>query len=776
MEYGLVVLWFGAALALGALALPAATWLFDRSPGAFALPLALATVAVVGHLVGHLAFGAPALLAGLGVLAAASVAAGGRVDPDWRSLGEAGVVFGLGFALVVGFRSIDPVAAPLPLAIGEKMLDYGLLRTLARTDTLPVEDMWYAGEPVRYHYGGHMLTSLLATLTGTTSRYAYNLGLATFYGALVSTAYGLAASLAAPYAVPRRLAAGLAAFLVGLAANLSVAARVVVWLLPDGLARGLVTALGLPAEEAAWTPARFGYFGPTRVLPVDPSDPDSFLAATEFPLFAWVNGDLHAHMLVQPFVLLAAALCVAYWRAGDAPRRRTALLFGLLPPLVGLTALVNVWSFPTVAGLVALTVLFAPGPPLGTLGGAFAVPAPAASARRWLAAEGRRLAATGAATVAVVGLAVLWTLPYWLGVVGGGPGMSPAYWPPWSPLGGLLLVHGTFLLAVGPPLAARAAAVGDSGVVAAGLLGVSPAVAVVLGAPALGLFGPLLLGGWWLLRTDVEDAPGDGGDPDGGVGFETVLLVAAAGVVLLVELVTLEGERFNVIFKPYADVWLLLSAAAGVLLARFAWGWPADRLPLSRVRWRLVGRLVAVFLVVSTGLYAAFLLPNFTDAKRPSWSADDGATLDATAYLEPEFPREAPAIRWLAARSGSPTIVSAAPGGYRWQADEGRGASAPASLTGLPAVLGWFHERQYRGAAAYERRLAAVETIYTGPSAEQAALLREHEVRYVYVGPAERARYDGVTVGSLPGVEPAREWSNVTVYRVDRSALPSASG
>ncbi len=177
-----MAVWLVAMLGLGWLARPAAAWLL---PGldhdALAIPLALAILGVVGHLVGHLAFGWPALVAGLAVLAGASYSAWSRVDLDRRRFGEAAAVFTAAFLFMIAVRAIHPAAAPLPVAIGEKMLDFGLLQSLLRAPQLPPEDMWFAGETVRYHYGGHMLAALLATLTLTAGRFAYNLALAGFY-------------------------------------------------------------------------------------------------------------------------------------------------------------------------------------------------------------------------------------------------------------------------------------------------------------------------------------------------------------------------------------------------------------------------------------------------------------------------------------------------------------------------------------------------------------------------------------------------------------------
>jgi YYY domain-containing protein len=769
MEFGLVALWLAVFLLLGLLAVPATAWLLPDSGGlALSFPLALAVLGVVGHLVGQVAFGWPAVLAGLAVLGGASYLAAGRTDPDWRQFAGAGTVFTLAFLLVVAVRALDPAAAPLPLAIGEKFLDFGLLRALERTPHLPPEDVWFAGEPVRYYYGGHMLAALLATLTDTGGRFAYNLVLAGFYATLVAGAYGLAGAIAAPYDVSRRVAAALGAFFVGVAGNLETPVRILVWLSPDGAAGWLAGLAGLEGEATGWTPGDFWYFEASRVVPVDPSAAEPFMTATEFPLFSWLNGDLHAHMMSQSVMLSVCALLLAYWRAADTPRRRVAVLLGFLPPVAGFLGVANVWSFPTAAGLTLLVVAFAPGDPanlLRSVGGSRIVARLGPREHR-ATEELRRFGLATAATVLVVVLAVGWTLPFWVGVIPGGPGKSVAFWAPWSPLGSLVLVHGAFLAAFAPYLARPLGLdTGRPWVVWAAGAAILVA-AVLLGAPALGFLVPLAIGGWWLLRTR-EDA-----------GLEAVLVLAGAAVVLVVELLTIEGERFNVIFKAYSQVWLFWAVAAGVALARLTDGWPGTGVAVDRARLQTAGRVLVALLVVSTSLYAGLALPAHVDDASPTADAR-GPTLDATAYLETgrveavhgvDYRPVAPAIRWLDAREGRPTIVTAAPGGYYWRPADGDGSSAPASLTGLPTVLGWFHEEQYRGTAPYERRLADVEDIYGGDPAQQRDLLARHEVEYVYVGPVERATYD-VSVDDLDAVEPVREWEDVTIYAVDRSAL-----
>jgi YYY domain-containing protein len=791
MEYGLVAGWLVAYLVLGLAGLPLAARFLQRFPdrgAALSLPLSLAIIGLVTYWVGHLSL-ILGLAVGLVVLVGLSLLSLRGLDRTGfdarRMLGPA-VVFAFAFLFMIAVRAVDPAVHP---GGGEKFLDFGLLKSLLRTSRLPPEDFWFAGEPVRYYYGGHLIAALLAKLTFTEARYAYNLALAGFFGMLVTAAYGLAGAIAAERGRSTRTAGVFAAFFVGFASNLETPARALLWALPDGIARALAGWLGVEIEGLAASPAAFSYWGASRVIPG---------TVNEFPLFAWLNGDLHAHMMSTPFLLLMAALWFAYYRTPtDALGRRRALVFGVIPPLAGLLTVVNTWSFPTAVGIGWLTLTFADGDPAAllprTIGSRFPL-----DAQSRLRHEVMRTVSALAVAAVVLVAGVVWSLPFWLGAASG---RAIAFLPERSALGPLLLVHGAFLLVFVPYLLARARSLDmrTREPVLIAIIGLV-ALAWLFDAAALAVFGPLLLVGWLVLtkrrETDHQSGAaqsiavrGSPAESDGGtvetqkrssvpaVGFETVLLVAGVGLVLLVEFVYVKNNaapgRFNTVFKTYAQVWILFGTAAGAIAA-----WLADARPswsgtdgMGR-HWRVAGRGLLALVVISTSIYGALALTDhFTN--EGGVKRIDEPTLDALAFVSALHPAEDDAIEWLDNRTGQPNMVSV-PGcwcnenatltPYHW-------VNAPSSLTGIPTVAGWDHAGDYHGREAYLERVEDVETIYQGSPEETVRLLKQYNVEYIYVGPNERTAYDSIDFSGIPGISVAFRSETVTIYRVNQTQL-----
>jgi YYY domain-containing protein len=659
------------------------------------------------------------------------------------------------------FRAADPAIAT---AGGEKFLHFGLIKAVLRAESLPPEDMWYAGESVRYYFGGHLMTATLATLADTEAKYAYNLAMSGYFGVLVVSAYGVGGALATATDRHRGTGGALSVFFVAFAGYAVTAVRLSWDLLPADVAR----AYGRPV------------FGAIRHLSYEEAlreqtDPDTWGwffdryvvegALTEFPMYSYVKADHHGHTITTGFLVVAAALAYAYYRTpAEERRRRLALVFGGVPAFGGLLGVMNAWVLPAVVGLAWLGLLFAPAHPATLFGGPTRE---GAVGELWRAAS-----ATGVAAVVGV-LAVLWGAPFLLFGTPTNDGIGVL--PPRTPWFGFPLMYGALLapfvgvlLTIGRGPVRRWAADRSAGetaaAVALAVVGVVAftALTIAFGFSALSLVGLPLLAGALLLRLDDR------------TGFETVLLVGGLGLVLAMEVVHAkvwppDVVRWNTTLKVAIQAWTLLGlAAAGVTLR---WGGAAlDTLRAAADRQgadapdarRLSGAGGVLALCVAVVLVSA---PFAVYAFVPT--AVDGAQeghLDGLAPHERHHPDEMAAIAWLDEKEGTVTLVEA-PGRdtYDWR-------NPASTFTGHPTVAGWSHEQGYRGVEPYQRRAAHVDEIYTGEN--RSAHLARYDVDYVFVGPVEREQYgDDLAAFEGPAYEVAYREGDVTVYAVDQGAL-----
>jgi YYY domain-containing protein len=810
-EAVLLVRWlllYGALLVAG---LPVARVLFPSAPddgAGLAIPVSTVVVTIVAFYIGQFSFGPWTALASVGALVAFGAAGHvlarrrGLAAYNWGRVAGAFAVFAAGFLFMLSFRAMDPLMSGWG---GEKFLHTGLLNAVLRSGALPPEDMWFAGEAVRYYYGLPVFNAVAALVTDTSVEYVHNLALAGYFGSLVVGAYSLCGWLARDRGVGRRLGGALGVFFVALAGNAVTSVRFALGLLPDDLA--------VEWGRAAFNLNRSDYpqilFEQSSIDAWGWWDTRYVVEGTlqEFPLYSFVKADMHGHTVTTPFLVLSGALAYAYVQTPETSRtRRWGLLFGGLGVVAGYFGLTNTWSMPSAVGLAWLAVVFA-GPHPATLlpdavgerlrdvpprvetgaktdGGA----TDDALGPRLLSEAWRTvLAAVVAAAVGVVGYVV--ASPFLLSSVPPNEGIG--LFPPRTTAVGVLLIYGgllalfvTYVVTRFVPLdrdERTSTAVRSRPRAAAGaLLAVVAVVALAASVGDLGgiaLLFPVVAAAWVAMQTRRN------------AGFEAVLLVAGVGLVLSMELVhahvhPFELDRWNTTLKVAIQAWVLAGLAAGPVAA-ILWREAQERLPrfdAASLRCRLgstasslavVG--VVVLVVASASLFPALVVKTdvvepYEDDTQPSVDGYEGHWEDHPEQMAAIqwFDREASgtqSVLWMERRTGTPVFVEAAGLSRGWE-------NPVATLTGLPTVAGWFHEEGYRGDNAYQVRVDDVEIIYeTEDAASRAALFRKHDVEYVWVGPLEREQYDVASMADEPGIEPVFENDAVTIYAVDQSEL-----
>lgn len=304
-----VISWYILILLIGVLALPISFVVFGRLPDrgySFSKPLGLLIAGLLAWWVGNLkivGFQWYTCWLGVGLLELISLLLlyfnrdlrqGIREwftkGHNWRLVLGSEILFLLAFAFIINMRSFFPA-----LNQSEKFFDLAFIQAIATSPTLPAPDPWYGGQPMNYYYGGQYLLAFMVKLSGVPAATAYNIGMGLVYGLATQAAYGFSGNIIG--LAGRKIQASikgsfLGASLIMILGNLAPLRQVI----RDGV---------LPTSSPDF-PFKLNWWNTARMI-WDPMPPDGKLMdiLTEYPIYSYLNGDLHAHLIDAPFVLLA---------------------------------------------------------------------------------------------------------------------------------------------------------------------------------------------------------------------------------------------------------------------------------------------------------------------------------------------------------------------------------------------------------------------------------------------------------------------------------------
>ena len=571
-----------------------------------------------------------------------------------------------------------------PAAYGtEKFMDYGFMEAMMRSKTLPATDLWYSQGKINYYYGGQYFAVFLTKLSGAKVELTYNL-MRTFVAGL---AFAMPFSLVHQMVTDRlgktrsrwkKALPSVTGILAGISVSIAGNMHYVVY----GQIIPFIQKLKGEEVSSYWFPDA------TRYIGFNPDVEDKTIH--EFPCYSFVLGDLHAHVVDIMFVLLLLGLLYAWMKkvrttelSGESMSRRKFWKKQLLMPqllatgaLLGMFHWTNYWDFVIYFVVTCGAALF-----MNIIGQKGKI--------RWA------LGVTAAQAAEILILATVIIMPFTLQFDTSNMVQGIALAQHHSLPHQLLVLWGL------------------PGILTI-LFVVSLLIEKLRGAEQKSLYH---------LLTSIRL-------PD---LFAVLMGLCAIGLVLIPELVYVRdiyengNARANTMFKLTYQAYIMFGMTMIYAIFRL--------LVIGKNKILKVLAFIGLFLFVWTcGYFGNSVHSWFGEVWKPSQYKG----LNATAFLETDFPEDVNGIRWLKENiSDAPVVLEANGDSY----SEYERVSA---MTGLPTIMGWYvHEWLWRGNLSdLNAKIEEIQEIYTSTDETRVKeLLEEYNVSYIFVGSCERNKY-----------------------------------
>ena len=571
-----------------------------------------------------------------------------------------------------------------PAAYGtEKFMDYGFMETMMRSKTLPATDLWYSQGKINYYYGGQYFAVFLTKLSGAKVELTYNL-MRTFVAGL---AFAMPFSLVHQMVTDRLGKTGsrwkkTLPSVTGILAGISVSIAGNMHYVVYGQIIPFIQKLKGEEVSSYWFPDA------TRYIGFNPDVEDKTIH--EFPCYSFVLGDLHAHVVDIMFVLVLLGLLYAWMKkvrttelSGESMSRREFWKKQLLMPqllatgaLLGMFHWTNYWDFVIYFVVTCGAALF-----MNIIGQKGKI--------RWA------LGVTAAQAAEILILATVIIMPFTLQFDTSNMVQGIALAQHHSLPHQLLVLWGL------------------PGILTI-LFVVSLLVEKLRGAEQKSLYH-------LLASIRLPDL------------FAVLLGLCAIGLVLIPELVYVRdiyenrNARANTMFKLTYQAYIMFGMTMIYAIFRL--------LIIGKNKILKVLAFIGLFFFVWTcGYFGNSVHSWFGEVWKPSQYKG----LNATAFLETDFPEDVNGIRWLKENiSDAPVVLEANGDSY----SEYERVSA---MTGLPTIMGWYvHEWLWRGNLSdLNAKIEEIQEIYTSTDETRVKeLLEEYNVSYIFVGSCERNKY-----------------------------------
>ncbi|VVB96029.1 Uncharacterised protein [uncultured archaeon] len=602
------------------------------------------------------------------------------------------IIFGLVFLLFLVIRSYNP-----EIHGGEKVNDFMHINEILRSSSFPPHDAWLSGFKVTmYYYFGTFAIATITKLAGTPAYIAYNIGMSLLPALAASAAFGIG------YNLTRSKKAGIfAVFMLVFAGNLFPAA--------------VLSAHILGISQSPWgsVPDIIDYWGPSRVIPY---------TINEFPYFSFIFGDLHAHVIAIPFVLLVITLILDFYSA----KKISPIAVIFLGLGIGSLFAINSWDYFTYAAFFVLVIV------IKYMTGSKPVSAGASRLFGLLRSLG-----TGF-SILLLGflMFLLFIIDFKSSSI---QGIKPVVER--TALINFLVVYNLFLFLIFSFMLINMPELKNKKMILVLLALSSISLYFVPNFQTLSIFVPLAffccVNMYFFYKNNDTNRL-----------FVSSLILLGLGILVFCEMFFLddllggEWERMNTVFKFYIQVWILWSLACAYAF-----------FDLYKKKYSMKNTVMVILsiLIVLNSIY----IYTGTYAKAERFSSSPH--LDGLAFMKKSNYGTYDAIFWLNKNINGTPVILEAPG------ESYEDTSRLSAYTGLPTVIGWVgHEIVWRNNwAEISQRTSDVDRIYnTDDYSEASGLLKKYNVSYVAVGETEIKKYNP------PGMKKFANTSNFElVYR-----------
>ena len=625
------------------------------------------------------------------------------IRPHWERILILELLFFMLFVAYMYMKGFNPKAYGT-----EKMMDYGFMMSMFKTEYFPVEDFWFAGEGLNYYYFGQYIMTFLTKMSFSTVAYGYNLALGTGFAFCATLVYALVCQIMNAFIRTKKkkisgavshAAGALAAIAVTIAGN----GHYIVF---QKLVPMLWDILQIPGDKPSyWFP------NSTRYIGYVPDTHDKTIH--EFPSYSFILGDVHAHVVNITFVLTLTAILFSFlmsrqeaMKAAIIQRRNgektTVSLFKetfRLPViavgyLIGIFMMSNYWDFPIYFVVAGAVILVSNAVICGF------------DIRTWIL--------TAMHAVVVLAVAFLVALPFNSHFVAMANGILLA--ETHTPLYQLIILWGLqAMVVIGFVTALIWKEMQRNKKNALKKTETAAAIDAEDGGEKQNRFV------LFLENLEISDL------------FILILGLCAIGLVLTPEVIYMSDiyvgdyKRSNTMFKLVYQAYILFGISLGYILTRFV----LLRETRRQLRYGVVG---IVLLLWTCGYFGTSVRAWFGDLR----NEENYIGMRADRYIYEEQPTDAAAIAWLNENvQGRPVILEA--NGESYTID-----NRVSVLTGLPTVLGWrVHEWLWHNSQdPVIARAADVQTIYTSQDQDLVrALLDKYQVTYLFIGSCEYDKY-----------------------------------